>query len=437
MTPQSNNRQNAIRRSKLVRGAVVLTFLAVLCGYFVTSCSKAPPSIDDDKSPYKPLIEESTVTDAMENVDFAKFKHDSTRHKDLPCLLCHQRNDDSTKVGFAPHVSCAGCHTQQFDDKSHQICQICHEEQGSEKLKPFPPIRSFSVKFDHKAHFSEANCATCHRPQGAGMSVPAAANDAHATCFQCHSAAKTVGENNIGKCSTCHELGPRNPINDSTAAIGFNFDHAKHGKLDCNSCHNPQGGNAMSAINVAMHAGAANSCATCHNGSRAFGANNFSNCRQCHSEMGGAKTVGIKFSHASHTKSNCSICHKPAGKTGNFVVPDGQSAHSTCFQCHSPNKGGGSFTSGKCFTCHQIGGTNTISASSPVIPGNFAHTKHSFMDCDSCHTSSNGVMSAPSVLMHKAPKSGTNCATCHNNEMAFGEDFTNCKRCHTGNTFKK
>lgn len=91
--------------------------------------------------------------------------------------------------------------------------------------------------------------------------------------------------------------------------------------------------------------------------------------------------------------------------------------------------------SGKCFTCHEPGGKNTIAASSPVIPGNFAHTKHSFLDCDSCHTPAEARMTAPVVAMHKGSKSATSCATCHNNEMAFGEDFTNCKRCHTGNRF--
>ncbi len=434
-TPQNINGTRPVRRQNLLRGAVIAVFALLACGYFVTSCSRQPTHLETgDNESYKPLIEETTPSDPMTNVDFSKFKHDGPRHQNLPCLLCHQRNDESTKVGFAPHVSCAGCHTPQFNDNSHPICLVCHEEQGSPKLKSFPPIQSFSVKFDHKSHMSEANCATCHRPQGVGMDIPNG-EAAHATCFQCHTALKTVGENNIGKCSTCHELGPRNPIGDSNSTIGFNFDHAKHGKVDCSSCHNPAAGDSMSAINVAMHSNSTNSCATCHNGSRAFGANNFSNCRQCHSEVGTQKTFGIRFSHTNHTKTQCSVCHKPAGKTGNFAVPDGQAAHTTCWQCHSPNKGGGSFLSGKCFTCHQPGQTGSIAASSPVIPGNFAHTKHSFMDCDACHTQTDGRMTAPSALMHKAPKSGTNCATCHNNDMAFGEDFQNCKKCHVGNKF--
>ena len=28
------------------------------------------------------------------------------------------------------------------------------------------------------------------------------------------------------------------------------------------------------------------------------------------------------------------------------------------------------------------------------------------------------------------------CSSCHNNKRAFGEDFTQCKRCHEQRTFK-
>lgn len=436
-TPEPKQERRSTGRRTALRGAVVLLFALIAFGNLLTSCSKEPTHLETgENNPVTPLIEDATSTDPMTNVDFSKFMHDGPRHKNLPCLLCHQRNDDTTKVGFAPHVSCAGCHTPQFDDPSHPICLICHEKQGSAELKPFPPIKSFSVKFDHQAHFKETNCATCHKSQGSGMSIPHDQN-AHTTCYQCHTALKTVGENNIGRCSTCHELGPRNPIVDSTAQIGFNFDHSKHGKVDCMSCHHALAGNGMSEINVSMHSNAANSCATCHNGSRAFGANNFANCRQCHNEIGGQKTFGIKFSHTTHTKQQCSVCHKPAGKTGNFVVPDGQAAHNTCWQCHSPTKGGGSFLNGKCFTCHQPGGTNTITASSPVIPGGFAHTKHTFMDCDACHSPADGKMNAPAVAMHKSTKAAMSCASCHDNSTAFGESFQNCKKCHVGNKFGK
>lgn len=269
------------------------------------------------------------------------------------------------------------------------------------------------------------------------MTVPSG-GDAHATCFQCHTSDKVIGEKNIGSCSTCHVLGAANRIVDTAQNIGSNFDHAKHSGVNCSSCHNPVGsGNKMSEITVAMHGGQANSCATCHNEQKAFGANDFSDCRRCHQEVGGATNFGVKFNHAAHAKTNCATCHKSSGN-GAFSAPEGEAAHSTCFQCHSPNKDRGSFTSSKCFQCHQIGGTNDISSPPVTTAGKFSHTKHKDLNCSSCHTTSKGgQINAPVVLMHKAPKTGINCATCHNNQRAFGgEDFTNCKRCHTGGNFK-
>jgi len=46
-------------------------------------------------------------------------------------------------------------------------------------------------------------------------------------------------------------------------------------------------------------------------------------------------------------------------------------------------------------------------------------------------------VTAPVAAEHFAPAGTTSCATCHNNKRAFGPpDFADCKRCHTGKTFK-
>ena len=269
------------------------------------------------------------------------------------------------------------------------------------------------------------------------MTVPAGSN-AHSTCFQCHTTDKIVGDRNIGSCSTCHVTGAPNRIVDSARNIGFNFNHAEHNAVGCSSCHNPVGeGNKMSEISVAMHSGQANSCATCHNDQKAFGANKLTNCSQCHQEVGAARSFGVAFNHADHAKADCATCHKTASKGAVFTIPNGQAAHSNCFQCHSPTKNSRTFTSSSCFQCHQIGGKNDIKPSSVTIAGNFSHSKHNAMSCDSCHNSKSGQMSAPAVVMHKTSKTGFNCASCHNNQTAFGgEDFTNCRQCHTSGNFK-
>jgi hypothetical protein len=38
--------------------------------------------------------------------------------------------------------------------------------------------------------------------------------------------------------------------------------------------------------------------------------------------------------------------------------------------------------------------------------------------------------------MHFPPAGRQSCASCHNNRRAFGEDFTQCRRCHEARTFR-
>jgi c(7)-type cytochrome triheme protein len=415
---------------------VVFSFFCLMFGYLLTSCTNQIQEKQKTESPFQPLPESLTATDPMDDVDFSKFKHDGERHQNVPCLFCHQRNEDSPKPKFASHTTCVGCHTPQFKDKTHPICVICHTGQDTEKLKPFPAMTTFKVNFNHAAHFKETSCATCHKTEGNGMTVPSGGN-AHETCFQCHTSDKMVGEKNIGSCSTCHVPGTPNRIDISMPKLGVNFDHSKHGAVNCSDCHSPAGGgNQMSAITVSMHSNAPNSCTTCHNEKRAFGANDFSDCRKCHQQIADVKSFGIKFNHSDHAKKDCATCHKSGGAGINFSVPNGTTAHKTCFQCHSPTKDNGSFTSSKCFMCHQPSNTNNIPPPPAVINGNFSHTKHNFFECNNCHTTKGGKMDVPSVVMHKATKSALNCATCHNNQVAFGEDFSSCKKCHTGSKFK-
>lgn len=423
-------KKEAIDRFMIRAKLAVIIAVAALGGYSMVSCSSSVVEKKVTESPFKPLPENMVSTDEMEDVDFSQFKHDSERHRDVPCLLCHQQKDEGFRPRFASHTPCAGCHTPQFEDKNHAICLTCHTANDSPELKAFPAMTSFRAKFDHPAHIRMTSCGTCHSGQGDGMTVPSG-GDAHATCFTCHTADKVVGDRNIGSCSTCHEPGAANRIVDSTAQIGFNFDHGKHSRVACDSCHRPLGGNKMSATTVSEHKGLANSCATCHNSKRAFGPSRMSDCRRCHTDLPSGSRFGVQFSHAVHTRNDCASCHKSGA--ANFSVPNGQTAHNTCFQCHAPAKEAAAKST--CFACHKIGGGIDIKPSRAVIPGNFAHTKHEFLGCDSCHAQTGSRMTAPTVAMHKAKGSGTNCATCHDNQTAFGEDFANCKRCHVGGQF--
>lgn len=227
-------------------------------------------------------------------IDFSKFKHDNTNHARLPCLLCHRRESNSVRPampGAVKHAPCTGCHAQEFNNSSSPVCLICHTDPQAGKVKPFPPLASFGMKFDHSRHVSMngVGCTTCHRPiqKGVALSIPSGSN-AHNVCYGCHTSRAQSNERDISSCGTCHELGGNRADSTRAAAFRVGFSHQKHDRtegLNCNECHRIRPGrdqvSAPQALNHHASAGAF-SCMSCHNGKRAFGGDDFSVCKRCH-----------------------------------------------------------------------------------------------------------------------------------------------------------
>ena len=249
--------------------------------------------------PIVPSAEVSSPAPAAREAsgDFSKFSHTAT-HAALPCLICHRRENNSTRPGLPRHTPCAGCHTQRFTDPGSPICTICHTDAQSHAVKAFPPLKSFTMRFDHARHTTgsarpQAGCANCHQParRGVALSIPAGSG-AHATCFQCHApGAKSSGGSDISSCATCHSPGSPSRTSTSAAAYKMSFSHARHSRLQalsCTECHSIRAGasrsNQVMAPQPLMHHASpgARSCATCHNNKRAFGIESFGDCKRCH-----------------------------------------------------------------------------------------------------------------------------------------------------------
>lgn len=187
-------------------------------------------------------------------------------------------------------------------------------------------------------------------------------------------------------------------------------------------------------------------CAGCH--AVQFSDNTSPMCNICHTDTGmkrfpGLRSFGAKFDHSRHTRANCATCHKTAGRGGAALsIPAGQTAHVTCFQCHTSRSSAGMVS---CDVCHQPGRLIRTSESSPAFRKSFNHSEHlrgTNMNCATCHTVRPGAsrgrqMSAPVTSMHFPPAGAQSCGACHNGKRAFGpDDFSNCKRCHSPTTFK-
>lgn len=275
-----------IRKHSLAVGIFVLAISAAVV--FGIAAVSHPVLAENETS----LLEPPAPT------DFSKFRHDNQNHTRLPCLLCHRRETNAarpTLPGSNGHLPCAGCHAQQFAETSGPMCNICHTDAPSGKLKGFPRLSSFNMKFDHGRHAkTNSGCATCHRPARAGvaMTIPSGLN-AHVTCYQCHSARATSGDRDISSCGVCHQPGRHARMSVNAASFRVGFSHAKHNQsegLTCNECHRVRAGaarrNQVSAPQALNHhaSPAAFSCMSCHNGKRAFGGDDFSVCKRCHTK---------------------------------------------------------------------------------------------------------------------------------------------------------
>ncbi len=240
-------------------------------------------------------------------LDYSTFKHSSERHTSLACSACHQRAVDNSAVpSFPGHPSCISCHSNQFFSSSSPspLCTVCHSDVNTSRAprKTFPTNfkERFNVRFDHAQHMASAvqpknGCNACHSGgsnRGVALSIPTGIN-AHAQCYVCHTpGSKSAAGKELASCGVCHQDKPFVRTSTNAGAFRFSFSHAKHGpsqRLECLACHSLSAGAAqgkqVSSPRSAEHFAIAGpqSCASCHNGKRAFGGDlAFRDCRRCH-----------------------------------------------------------------------------------------------------------------------------------------------------------
>jgi c(7)-type cytochrome triheme protein len=274
--------------NRAIRLVAVVVF--ALAGV-LTTASMRPPV-------HKPAPVVQTAPPA--GTDFAKFSHRSYSHSQLACASCHQRSDNSITPKFPGHSACTNCHLSQFVNPAAPMCTLCHENLSSmpPPMKAFPTkfSESFNVKFDHAQHNQGAGrpangCATCHSGarRGTAMSILSGIA-AHTTCYACHSPGARSGAGaDISGCASCHSAASFRRTSTNGPSFSVGFSHATHGarqRLNCSDCHSlaggrPQGQQASSPRALEHFAPVrGSSCATCHNGKRAFG--ELSDCKKCH-----------------------------------------------------------------------------------------------------------------------------------------------------------
>lgn len=222
----------------------------------------------------------------------------------------------------------------------------------------------------------------------------------------------------------------------------FKHDNPNHSRLPCLLCHRRETNEPRPVRpGAADHA----PCAGCH--AKEFANSGHQICTICHTDAqaGTVKpfprlsSFGTRFDHARHQSVggfNCASCHRPLRGGVALSIPSGFNAHTNCFACHSPRAQSNGRDISSCGTCHQLGRTAGASTSARAFRVGFSHAKHDRsegLSCNECHRVQTGRVSSPQPLHHHAGPRALSCMSCHNGKRAFGgDDFSVCKRCHTG-----
>jgi len=227
----------------------------------------------------------------------------------------------------------------------------------------------------------------------------------------------------------------------------FQHNSRNHSRLPCLLCHRRETNSPRP--NLPGSSGHL-PCAGCH--AQQFASSESPVCTICHTDVkSGAlksfprlKSFRMKFDHSLHLKMggvSCARCHRSSRGGVAMSIPAGFNAHVTCYRCHTPRAKSGGRDISSCGTCHQLGGYSRTPAFSQAFRVSFGHAKHQKVTCNECHQVRAGMpqrrqVTAPEPLNHHATGRAQSCLTCHEGKRAFGgDDFTVCKRCHTGTTW--
>lgn len=200
-------------------------------------------------------------------------------------------------------------------------------------------------------------------------------------------------------------------------------------------------------------------CTNCH--IQQFVNQSLPMCAICHTNLESGRppvkafpalqSFDARFDHAQHEtgggrpEQGCVSCHAPLRRGVAYSIPATLNAHTQCFQCHTPQAQSGRRDIGSCGTCHDLGRLSRASTGARAFSVGFSHATHSArqrLNCADCHTVRAGVaqalqVSSPRPTQHFGSARAQSCMSCHNNRRAFGgDDFSDCRRCHKGQTFR-
>jgi len=232
------------------------------------------------------------------------------------------------------------------------------------------------------------------------------------------------------------------------------FSHAirQHASVGCDSCH-------VRSEDPHPHLPGHKACIECH--ATDFTTPQSPLCADCHTNVDsnnpplkafpGLTDFGMRFDHAKHMTGSakpergCVSCHQTIRRGAALNIPGGFTAHQGCYQCHSPTAQAGGRSIATCSLCHALGSYSRPGVGAKDYTVGFNHATHGArqgLSCEECHQVRAGApqtrqVASPQPTQHFGSGRGQSCMTCHNGKRTFGGDnFSDCKKCHTGQTFR-
>lgn len=255
----------------------------------------------------------------------------------------------------------------------------------------------------------------------------------------------------------------RNPAVAVPLTQGNDLDYSKflhnsqrHAAVACSDCHHRPDNSARPSFPGHKD------CTGCHLSQ--FTTPNVPMCSICHVNVNGnnpplksfpdkfTQSFNVKFDHAQHLtgavrpQNGCAACHSTTLRRGvAWSIPTGLSAHTQCYECHTPNAQSKGREIASCGVCHDQKTYSRTPTDAAAFRFAFSHAQHSArqrLGCNDCHSYTTGLPQRRQVNSPRAqehfPTGNSTCATCHNGRRTFGGDldFKSCRRCHTGQTFR-
>lgn len=387
-------------QTKIVLGKMAKVDLALHC----TGCHNFTASVpllatrDSAAGTLRPALQQCLRCHEMKtrlpDFDAARDPHNGT------CGMCHNPHTQTAPAAAKASCTTAGCHANWRDEPFHTGMQ--HRAMAKDCTTCHTP---------HAARVDASNCAGCHaqvRQRKDGKLHPPLPFDTTAalrsqTLLPEEHPSKVKGD------SPPPDDPPPAPPPRTTASLppatpADSFEHSRHQKLPCLTCHRTE--TRHGALTFERPRG----CQICHH--QAPGS---SDCTSCHDSVRDSLPVSftiaaarkephartVPFRHAWHTGQRCTACH---GEPVSLAPVD---SARTCSGCHASHHE----TSRDCASCHR-----------QVAAETSAHQRQpeSHVGCTACH--------ATRVVSELTPARSF-CLSCHEPRVDHYRE-RECSDCH-------